>query len=202
MGGAVVVGHGWRRGPGGRGARALAGGGALALAVALAGCGGPPVKKISEGPGQSAKTGTIDVAGLQLAAAPDGVWPAGAHVPLIGRLVNEGAEPDFLLDVSSPAAASGHVIPAHAQRPGIMLAPGEPVKVGQPAPVAILDGLHQPLRDGDLVEVTLTFTKAEPVHARLHVRVPKASASASPTSSSSASSSASASATSSSGSTG
>jgi copper(I)-binding protein len=168
----------------------LAGGGALALTAALAGCGGPPVKKISEGPGQSATTGTIDVAGLQLAAAPDGVWPAGSHVPLIGRMVNEGAEPDFLLDVSSPVAESGHVIPAHAQRPGIMLAPGEPVKVGQPAPVAILDGLHEPLRDGDFVEVTLTFTKAEPVHARIHVRVPKASASASPSASASSTASA------------
>lgn len=162
---------------------------APALALALAGCGGPPVKKVSEGPGQSAHPGTIDVAGLQLAAAPGGVWPAGAHVPLIGRMVNEGAEPDFLIDVSSPVADSGHVVPSSGQRPGIMLAPGEPVKVGQPAPVAILDGLHEPLRDGDFVEVTLTFTKAEPVHTRIHVRVPKASASASPSGTASASAS-------------
>lgn len=178
-----MVGRRWQV-RGGRGAKVLAGGGALTLAFALTGCGGPPVKKVSEGPGQSARTGTIDVAGLQLAAAPDGVWPAGAHVPLIGRIVNEGADPDFLLDVSSPAAQSGHVIPASAQRPGILLAPGKPVTVGQPAPVAILDGLHQPLRDGDIVAVTLTFTKAEPVHAHIHVRVPKASASASASASS------------------
>ena len=167
----------------GRHGRAVAAGGAAVLALALAGCGAPPVKKVSEGPGQSAQAGPIDVAGLQLAAAPGGVWRAGSHVPLVGRMVNESAEPDFLLDVSSPAADGGHVVPGAAQRPGIMLPPSEPVKIGQPAPVAVLDGLRKPLRDGDLVEVTLTFTKAEPVHVRLHVRVPKASASASPTSS-------------------
>lgn len=176
-----MVGHGWRHGPGRWGEPVLAGGAAVVVALSLAGCGGPPVKKVSEGPGQSAQAGPIDVAGLQLAAAPGGVWRAGAHVPLIGRLVNESADPDFLLDVASPAAQGGHVVPASAQRPGIMLAPGDPVKIGQPAPVAVLDGLRTPLRDGDLVEVTLTFTKADPVHVRLHVRVPEASAAATPT---------------------
>lgn len=174
-----------RRGTDGRSGTAavkgvVAAGSTLALSLALAGCSGAPVKKVSEGPGQSAHPGAIDVAGLQLAAAPTGEWPKGAHVPLVGRMVNESAEPDFLLDVGSPAAQSGHVVPAAKGRPGIMLAPGEPVKVGQPAPVAVLDGLRKPLHDGDLVEVTLTFKKAEPVHVQIHVRVPKASAQATP----------------------
>ena len=84
--------------------RTAAGAGVVALALALAGCSsGTTVKQVSEGPGQSAHPGVIDVAGLQLAAAPNGVWPKGAHVPLVGRMVNEGADPDFLLDVGSPA---------------------------------------------------------------------------------------------------
>lgn len=88
--------------------------GAVAGAFALAGCGAGQITQTSTQQsgveGASANIGQIAVRGAEFTFAGDGksavAYPSGGAAPLSMTVANFGAQPDELMAVSSPAAAS------------------------------------------------------------------------------------------------
>lgn len=95
-------------------------------------------------------------------------YPPGSDAALYFSVVNPTGETDYLVDASTPAAASTVVSSPGTDR--IVIPPSDPsagdrdhVDVGRPpySPYTVtLTALERPLRIGDIVPVTLTFSNA------------------------------------------
>ncbi len=109
--------------------------GAMAGALALAGCGAGQItqtsSQVSGVDGASANIGQIAVRGAEFPFTGDGksaaVYPAGGTAPLSMRVVNFGGQPDKLTAASSPVAASVNIIGDGTVSAGkLLLVEGEP----------------------------------------------------------------------------
>jgi copper(I)-binding protein len=136
-------------------------------AVAPLGCGGglgdlpPPV-------GGEVRVGDVVVRDPRLEAPPPGGHRAGTDVRLDLRFGQEASEPEFLVDVTTPAArdavllrdatGSGAFVPVERLPVPVAVPPG-----GAPEPASAyvqLRDLTAELRPGEPVQVTLTFARA------------------------------------------
>jgi copper(I)-binding protein len=94
------------------------------------------------------------------------VYQPGQDAPLQLTIINEGTEPDRLIEVSSPVAAGGRVSPNAQVGPGQVLTAGyqQPLAVTpRPGTTGIepaLTGLREPIRAGLTYPVTFTFQRS------------------------------------------
>ncbi len=111
-------------------------------------------------------------------ATPGGARTAALYVTVTA------AEPDRLTGASTPAAdmAELHVtrmengaMAMRAVPGGLDVTPGTPIRMAPGGYHIMLMGLHQPLKEGDRIAVTLTFAHAGPVTAQAVVAAPGAS---------------------------
>jgi copper(I)-binding protein len=116
--------------------------------------------------------------GVQVVDAWSRPTPPGIDVGVAYFTIRNAGKSDRLLRVSSPVAkrAELHV---SAMKDGVMKMQGlSSVDVGSGAPVAfepsgrhvMLVGLRQPLKEGDVFPLTLTFANAGQIQTRVRVR--------------------------------
>jgi copper(I)-binding protein len=147
----------------------------LSGALALGGCSAGSVTAtdtvVSQAAGARGSVGAMVLLDVSLDSGPTETVPSGAEVPLRGTLVNEGAEPDRLVSVSSPYAVGARqegspVIPGEnavrmlGAEPG-PAGPVDPANRGLTASTrVVLTGVTQQLRSGPTYAVTFTFERA------------------------------------------
>ena len=167
-----------------RGLRALlvAGG----IAVLLAGCAAGQVTSTAEivpvVDGALATVNTMDLRAIAVAPPADRSWAEGTSAPLRMILINNSADPDQLVKVSSDRSASVQVVahggveasasPPAAQPTQSIDIPGdESVSVGfDPGnPQVVLTGLTENLFPAQTITVTFQFAKAGSVTTRVPV---------------------------------
>lgn len=121
-----------------------------------------------------ATAGSLELTNLWTRATPPGA-PTGAGYLTIK---NNGSEPDTLIAVSTPAAATGelHIMEAkdgimtmHPVEGGIKIPAGETVTLAPGGLHLMFIKLNQPFVDGAQLPVTLTFAKAGTVETFLHI---------------------------------
>jgi hypothetical protein len=155
-----------------------------ATALLLTGCaaGGPPPYLKAQGGGADGRIGQIAVTDALFAypgpvPAPV-VYQPGAAANLEVTVINEGAQPDRLVSVSSPVAGGGEIVgdaslPAqHALTTGY---PGQPAGVTLPGTTAIqvrLTGLTAEIRAGRTYPVVFAFDRAGAIRLDLPVDNP------------------------------
>lgn len=161
--------------------------GALALAVALGGCGAGQVAQTAEQ--VSASGGAMGQAGQMLIRDAqftydgpipgDAVYQPGDDAPLQVTIVNDGRDPDRLVDVRSPVAASGRIV-GDSRVPGRQtLTAGYDQPVAQVAlpPAAVVDiallGITEPVRAGLTYPVVFRFERAGEVRVEVPVENPE-----------------------------
>jgi periplasmic copper chaperone A len=169
--------------------------GALAAALALAGCGAGQVantaEQVANAPGANIGTGAISVRDAVIVfgdSVEGAVYSRGESAPLSMTIVNETGEPDRLVSASSPFATSVEIsgateIPAGravvvqgdtneqgAQAPGgaPTVAPNTTPQPEQGATV-VLTGLRDDIRAGISYPVTFVFERAGEVTAEVPV---------------------------------
>jgi periplasmic copper chaperone A len=167
-----------------RGLRAMlvAGG----IAALLAGCAAGQVTSTAEivpvVDGALATVTTMDLRAIAVAPPTDRSWAEGGSAPLRMFLINNSANPDQLVKVSSDRSASVQVVahggveasasPAAAQQSQSIDIPGdESVSVGfDPGnPQVVLTGLTENLFPAQTISVTFQFAKAGSVTTRVPV---------------------------------
>jgi len=113
-------------------------------------------------------------------ATPPGASVAGAFM----SIENQGTESDRLLAVTSPVATvaalhemamEGGLMKMHAVN-GIELKPGGKVELRPGGYHIMLEGLKQPLKQGDEIPLTLTFEKAGAMQIKVSVEAMGATA--------------------------
>ena len=167
-----------------RGLRALlvAGG----IAVLLAGCAAGQVTSTAEivpvVDGALATVNTMDLRAIAVAPPADRSWAEGTAAPLRMFLINNSADPDQLVKVSSDRSSSVQVVahggveasasPPAAQPTQSIDIPGdESVSVGfDPGnPQVVLTGLTENLFPAQTITITFQFAKAGSVTTRVPV---------------------------------
>lgn len=118
--------------------------------------------------------GALKLTDLWTRATPPGAQTAGGYL----TVANTGAEPDRLVAVVSPDAASGElhemsmdggVMKMRALPDGIEIPAGGSVTLAPGGLHLMLIGLKAPLAEGGKLPVTLTFEKAGKVETFLHI---------------------------------
>ena len=120
------------------------------------------------------KIGSLEITDLRTRATPPAAPAAGGFL----TITNKGSEPDRLVAVSSPGAATGELHEMLMDN-GVMkmrpLANGIEIPAGATATLAP-GGLHlmfitlkEPLKEGGKLPVTLTFEKAGKIDTFLHI---------------------------------
>ncbi|PVZ13034.1 copper chaperone PCu(A)C [Actinomycetospora cinnamomea] len=146
----------------------------LTAALALAGCSAGTVTQtdtiVSQAAGTQGSVGPMVLQDVSIDSGPAETVPSGVEVPLRGTIINEGAEPDRLVAVSSPYAVGsriegGTVVPGeNALRiVGADPAPLSPPNIDLRLPGSarvVLTGVTQQLRAGPTYAVTFTFERA------------------------------------------
>lgn len=124
--------------------------------------------------GHSMTVGTLTISDLWTRATPPGAPTAGGYL----TVTNNGGEPDRLLSVSSPIAATGELHEMKIDngimkmRPildGIEIPPGDTVALTPSGYHMMFLSLKAPLVDGDEMPVTLLFANAGAVDTFLHI---------------------------------
>jgi copper(I)-binding protein len=162
---------------------------AAACLAGVAGCGAGQVAATAEqrssAPGSLGAAGSIQVRNAQITwdgpVPGDAVHAAGADAPLQVTIVNGpgGTEPDRLVAVSSPVAASARI------EGDTTIPDGQALVAGYDLPVAsitldgarevriVLEDLRRPLRAGLTYPVTFTFARSGDVRLELMVENPQ-----------------------------
>jgi copper(I)-binding protein len=113
-------------------------------------------------------------------ATPPGAKVAGAFM----AIANQGKDPDRLINVASPAAGlvqihemavDGGIMKMRAVQ-GVDLKPGATTELRPGGFHVMLEGLKQPLKQGDNIPLTLTFEKAGSIDVQLIVEAMGATA--------------------------
>jgi copper(I)-binding protein len=106
-------------------------------------------------------------------ATPPGAKVAGAFM----AIANQGKDPDRLISVASPAAGlvqihemavDGGIMKMRAVQ-GVDLKPGATTELRPGGFHVMLEGLKQPLKQGDQIPLTLTFEKAGSIEVKVEV---------------------------------
>lgn len=117
--------------------------------------------------------GTIEITDLWTRATPPGAQAAGGFL----TLTNTGTEPDRLIAVSTPVAARGELhemavndgVMTMRQVEAIEIPPGETVTLAPGGFHLMFIGMSEPLSEGGVVPVTLTFEAGGAIETYLHV---------------------------------
>lgn len=121
------------------------------------------------------KAGSIEIGHPWSRATPGGASVAGGYLVL----KNTGTAPDRLVAVASPAAGRVEIHEmamkdgVMTMRPlpdGIVIPPGGTVELKPGSFHLMLVGLKQPLKEGEMVDGTLTFEKAGSVPVQFKVQ--------------------------------
>jgi copper(I)-binding protein len=132
----------------------VAGAASLFIAAALAETAPAPIK-----------IGTLQIAAPWLRATPGGAKVAAGYL----RITNTGSEPDRLISASTPLASRGEVHEMAVQngvmhmRPlaqGLTIEPGKNVELRPGGFHLMFHDLKGGFKEGETVDVTLTFEKA------------------------------------------
>lgn len=104
----------------------------------------------------SYKQGDIRIGHIWAYATPPNVTETEIYAPLL----NTGKEQDRLIGASSPLAAKIEIREG-AKKPGaIILESNKPVSLRPNGIYLAVSGLKQPLKEGDMMPLTLRFEKA------------------------------------------
>lgn len=161
---------------------------ALTAALALVGCSAGQITQtdhqLSAVDGASGAVGnTIALRNVFVPFPPnqDGTYPAGSTVPVILTVINQGATPDQLIAVSSPAASQAVVLGTTQIPPGTTVTstvgvggPTSPLVVGE---LRVLLTTKQPLHAGLNTPLTFQFRNAGTVTLPTPMAPPPAAAS-------------------------
>lgn len=160
---------------------------AVALAIALGGCGAGQIaqtaEQVSTSGGAVGQAGSILVRDAQFTfdgpIPGDAVYQPGDDATLQVTIVNEARDADRLIDVRSPVAASSRIV-GEARVPG-----GQTLTTGYDQPVAqvampyanpidiTLLGLTEPIRAGLSYPVVFVFDRAGQVQVQVPVENPE-----------------------------
>lgn len=145
---------------------------ALPLALALTGCGvglAPQTyQRRNAADATNVNIGALSVRNIMVSPPPGGrTYPAGSEARGTFRVVNDGAEPDRLLEASTAAAAD--VVLTEGGAPGGVEVPG----LGGTGDGAafVLRGLTKVLVTGEFVTMTLRFERAGSIDVLVPVAV-------------------------------
>jgi periplasmic copper chaperone A len=147
----------------------------LTAGLALGGCSAGTVTQtdtiVSQAAGARGAVGAMALQDVSIDSGPVETVPSGVEVPLRGTIINEGAEPDRLVSVTTPYAVGfrqegAPVIPGEnavriiGAEPG-PAGPSDPANRGVTASMrVVLTGVTQQLRAGPTYAVTFTFERA------------------------------------------
>lgn len=117
--------------------------------------------------------GQLVLSDLWARATPPGAKTAGGYL----TITNNGAEPDRLTGVATPAAQKGEVhemavadgVMTMKPVDGVEITAGESVTLAPGGFHLMFLGLTQPIAAGEQLPVTLTFEKAGTIETYLHV---------------------------------
>jgi copper(I)-binding protein len=159
---------------------------ALVLALTLGACGAgqvaPTAEQVSATGGTEGEVGPMQVRNAKIVfdrpIPGDTVYQPGQDAPLQLTIINTGDEPDRLVDVRSPIAASSRIVG------NTIVAGGQELVAGYEDPVAsitlpgeteirvALVGLTEPVRSGLTYPVEFVFERAGVLPMVLPVQVP------------------------------
>jgi copper(I)-binding protein len=125
--------------------------------------------------GHEIKAGDLLLTDLWCRATPPGAKVGAAYL----TIENKGTAADRLVGLSSPASGQAEVHEMSmangvmTMRPvtgGVALPPGKKVTLSPGGYHIMLTGLKAPLKEGEMLHVTLKFEKAGDVDATFHIR--------------------------------
>ena len=100
-------------------------------------------------------------------------YPAGSQPPAFVSLLNQGGQPDTLIDVTSPLAGNVQIVVDGLPTDSLRLEPGQR-EPRLPAVELRLTSIGEPLRVAELVPMTLRFERAGEATLDVPVRLPYA----------------------------
>jgi periplasmic copper chaperone A len=120
------------------------------------------------------KVGDLNLSQLWSRATPAGAKVAAAYL----TIENTGSAPDRLVGASAPAGkaevhemtTANGVMTMRPLESGLVIAPGQKVTFAPGGIHLMLTDLKEPLKEGEMLHVTLQFEKAGPVDATFHIR--------------------------------
>jgi copper(I)-binding protein len=124
------------------------------------------------------KKGNILLTELWSRATPSGAKVAAGFF----TVENTGSEPDRLVDIKTPVGKAeihetATVNGVSTMRPlegGLAIAPGQKVTLAPGGLHVMITDLKEPLKQGEMLHLTLRFQKAGEIDATLHIRPPGA----------------------------
>jgi len=128
--------------------------------------------------GHDIKKGDILLTELWSRATPPGAKVAAGFF----TVENTGSEPDRLVDIKTPVGKAdihetATVNGVSTMRPldgGLPIAPGQKVTLAPGGLHVMITELKEPLKEGEMLHLTLHFQKAGEIEATLHIRPPGA----------------------------
>jgi periplasmic copper chaperone A len=128
--------------------------------------------------GHDIKKGDIVLTQLWSRATPAGAKVAAGFL----TIENTGPDPDRLVDIKTPVgkadihetAAVNGVSTMRPLQGGLAIAPGQKVTLAPGGLHVMITELKEPLREGEILHLTLRFLKAGEIDATLHIRPPGA----------------------------
>lgn len=148
-----------------------------AAAVAVAGCSAGQITQTdSQTAAVTAEKATVGDLRINDAALQNPLdkkfWAQGSTVPLEMSIANDGAKPDAVQSVSTPAAQKVAVKgQKNIAAQDALTVDGQGKKVGTAD--FELTGLKQNIYPGQVIKVTVTFAKAGPVDLRVPIGAPE-----------------------------
>ncbi len=140
------------------------------LAFATA-CGGGAAQT-HNAPGATADVNSLAIRYAHIAEPDDGVWAKGSDVAAYLWVLNQGERSDRLVAASSPAADSTAIVDQQGKSlpGGVELPPHEARQMYRDGPHLLLRGIHEELRAGDYVKLTVRFSKSGSASMQVHVQ--------------------------------
>ncbi|MEU0216762.1 copper chaperone PCu(A)C [Streptomyces sp. NPDC006265] len=124
-------------------------------------------------PGANARVGPVLIRYAHIAEPPDGPWAEGEDAPFYLWLFNQGQRPDRLLGAETTVARSVDIVSADgAVRGPVGVPTGKLVEFEKGRAHLLLRDLHQRIRGGDYVWITLRFERAGEVALQVHSQIP------------------------------
>ncbi len=120
------------------------------------------------------KIGDLSLSQLWSWATPAGAKVAAAYL----TIENTGSAPDRLVGATAPAAkaelhemtTANGVMTMRPLGSGLVIAPGQKVTLAPGGVHLMLTDLNAPLKEGEMLHITLQFEKAGAVDATFHIR--------------------------------
>ena len=123
---------------------------------------------------QEMKVGDLVLTQLWSRATPSGAKVAAGYL----TIENKGSAPDRLVSASASIgkaeihemATTNGVMTMRPLESGLVIAPGQKVTLAPGGIHLMLTDLKEPLKEGEMLRVTLKFEKAGPLDATFHIR--------------------------------